>query len=592
MLLLSDLISLLLAAYLSALLYTHWLVPFSFTPRFGSNFGQAALIAAVLAPFILYDKHFGSVASRGQMSVLVRSYVLRFLIFSGVVLALGGVSQALDNFPRAWLVMWFATSLLLTSLTRVLVAQYVRHLQRQGVLTEVIAVVGTGPVADRLMQALRQTRPDTIELLGVFDDKIIGAGHSTVKPTGNLAQLIELGKTRKIDWILLTLPPTAEQRVLSIVQRLKALSVPIGLCPQHVGLTVPYRTIDYVVDSLPVSLLADRPIKRWQAVIKGGEDFLPRWIITLVLLSLVAIDTATKKLFKQAHNILRQRSQELTFLFDMYNVAEFKNVAANFGQERFGYAVTPNADHIIRLREDALFRASYAAAKYVLLDSQFLSHVLRFTKGIRLPVCTGSDLTATLFSDVIRPDDSLVLIGGTDAQAQQLRVRYGLLHLAHFSPQMGFIRDPEAVETCLRFIEAHSPFRFCLLAVGAPQQEAVAQQLKARGIARGLALCIGASINFLTGNERRAPLWMQRCGMEWSFRLIQAPRRMAKRYLVRGPRVFEVLYHAKIILRGKSTTALRLVPASNRQNLPTLSSAEPPLYVNTERKSRTISMPN
>ncbi|MHB8742405.1 MAG: undecaprenyl-phosphate glucose phosphotransferase [Sulfuricaulis sp.] len=302
-----DLISLLLAAYLSALLYTHWLVPFSFTPRFGSNFGQAALIAAVLAPFILYDKHFGSVASRGQMSVLVRSYVLRFLIFSGVVLALGGVSQALDNFPRAWLVMWFATSLLLTSLTRVLVAQYVRHLQRQGVLTEVIAVVGTGPVADRLMQALRQTRPDTIELLGVFDDKIIGAGHSTVKPTGNLAQLIELGKTRKIDWILLTLPPTAEQRVLSIVQRLKALSVPIGLCPQHVGLTVPYRTIDYVVDSLPVSLLADRPIKRWQAVIKGGEDLIIGGIITLLLLPVLAIVALAIKLDNPGPVIFKQR---------------------------------------------------------------------------------------------------------------------------------------------------------------------------------------------------------------------------------------------------------------------------------------------
>ncbi|MHB8624501.1 MAG: WecB/TagA/CpsF family glycosyltransferase, partial [Sulfuricaulis sp.] len=362
--------------------------------------------------------------------------------------------------------------------------------------------------------------------------------------------------------------------------------------PQHVGLTVPYHTIDYVVDNLPVCVLADRPIKRWQAVIKGGEDFLPRWIITLVLLPLMALETTTKKFFERASNVLRQHTQELTFLFDMYNVAEFKNVAANFGLERYGYAVTPNAEHIIRLHDDATFRASYAAAKYILLDSQFLSHLLRITKGIRLPVCTGSDLTATLFSDVIKPDDPLVLIGGSAEQAQLLRARYGLIRMAHLNPKMGFIHDPEALETCLRFIEDHSPFRFCLLAVGAPQQEAVAQQLKARGIARGLALCIGASINFLTGNERRAPLWMQRCGMEWSFRLIQAPRRMAKRYLVRGPRVFEVLYHAKIILRGKSTTALRLVSATNRQSLPTASSAEPALYVNTERKSRSISMPN
>ncbi|MDO8704276.1 MAG: WecB/TagA/CpsF family glycosyltransferase, partial [Sulfuricaulis sp.] len=392
---------------------------------------------------------------------------------------------------------------------------------------------------------------------------------------GTLAQLIELGKTRKIDWILLTLPPTAEQRVLSMVQRLKALSVPIGLCPQHVGLTVPYRTIDYVGGSVPVSLLADRPIKRWEAVVKGGEDFLPRWIITLALLPLMAMEALADKLVKFVPSIPQQRAAKLTFQFDNYDTAGFTDVAANFGQGRYGYAVTPNADHMIRLHEDTSFRALYAAANYILLDSRFLAHVLRLTKGIQLPVCPGSDLTEKLFADAIAPDDSLVLIGGSDEQAQRLVERYGLRRLAHFNPPMGFIRDPEAVEACLRFIEAHSPFRFCLLAVGAPQQEAVAQQLKARGIARGLALCIGASIDFLTGDERRAPLWMQRAGMEWLFRLMQAPGRMAKRYLVRGPRVFGLLHNAEIVLRKVSAPILQLVPAPNQPALPAAHASEP-----------------
>ncbi|MGB5081771.1 MAG: WecB/TagA/CpsF family glycosyltransferase, partial [Burkholderiales bacterium] len=343
--------------------------------------------------------------------------------------------------------------------------------------------------------------------------------------------------------------------------RLKALSVPIGLCPQHVGLTLPYRTIDYVGDSVPVSLLADRPIERPDAVIRWAEGFLPRWLVTLALLSLAAIGALANTLARWALTVVQQPAGKSTFHFDNYDVAGFTEVAAGFGQDGYGYAVTPNADHMIRLHEDASFRALYAAASYVLLDSRFLSHVLRITKGIRLPVCPGSDLTARLFSDVISPDDRLVLIGGSVEQARRLAGRYHLHRLAHFNPPMGFIRDPEATETCLRFIEAHSPFRFCLLAVGAPQQEAVAQKLKERGIARGLALCIGASINFLTGDERRAPPWMQRCGMEWSFRLMQAPGRMARRYLVRGPRVFGLLNGAEIVLRAAATPRLRLVPA-------------------------------
>ena len=322
---LCDFVCLFLAASLSTLLYAYWLTPLGLAlPRFGSDFEQAALVAAVLAPFILYDKRFGRVASRGHMPVLVRSYVLRFSLFAGVVLALGAVSQALNNFPLGWVLIWFATSLLLTSLTRVLVAQYVRRLQRQGVLTEVIAVVGAGPVSDRLVQALRQTRPESIELLGVFDDKIVGAVHSTIKPAGTLAQLIELGKTRKIDWILLTLPPTAEHRLLSIVQRLKALSVPIGLCPQHVGLTVPYRTIDYVADSVPVSLLADRPIKRWDAVTKAAEDFLIGGIVTLLLLPLLAIIALAIKLNSPGPVIFKQRRH--TFNNREFDIYKFRTM--------------------------------------------------------------------------------------------------------------------------------------------------------------------------------------------------------------------------------------------------------------------------
>ncbi|MHB1143258.1 MAG: WecB/TagA/CpsF family glycosyltransferase, partial [Sulfuricaulis sp.] len=343
----------------------------------------------------------------------------------------------------------------------------------------------------------------------------------------------------------------------------------------HVGLTLPYRTIGYVGDNVPVNLLADRPIKRWDAVVKGAEDFLPRWIITLAMLPLAAVEALADKLVRPVPVIPQARAAKLTFQFDNYDVAGFTHVAASFGQDRYGYVVTPNADHMIRLREDASFRALYAAASYILLDSRFLAHVLRITKGLHLPVCTGSDLTEKLFSDVISPDDPLVLIGGSDEQARKLGERYGLRNLAHFNPPMGFIRDPEAVETCLRFIEAHSPFRFCLLAVGAPQQEAIAHLLKTRAIARGLVLCIGASINFLTGDERRAPMWMQRSGMEWSYRLMQAPRRMAKRYLVRGPRVFALLHKAEIVLRQVTTPVPQVLPAPDLRAPPAVLAAQP-----------------
>jgi exopolysaccharide biosynthesis WecB/TagA/CpsF family protein len=231
-----------------------------------------------------------------------------------------------------------------------------------------------------------------------------------------------------------------------------------------------------------------------------------------------------------------------------YDLPEFTAIAANFGQESFDFVVTPNVDHLIRYYDDAAFRLCYSHAGHVLLDSRVLASLLRLTKGIKPRVCPGSDLTLALLN-LTQPDDRVVLIGGDAQQAQRLRSRFGLRQLRHHDPPMGFINDPQAVEACLQFIETHSPFRFCFLAIGSPQQERIASALKQRGIARGLGLCIGGSINFLTGIERRAPHWMQLAGLEWLFRLLQDPGRLASRYLVRGPRIFVLLPNIRFDLR-------------------------------------------
>jgi exopolysaccharide biosynthesis WecB/TagA/CpsF family protein len=235
---------------------------------------------------------------------------------------------------------------------------------------------------------------------------------------------------------------------------------------------------------------------------------------------------------------------------DNYDLDEALKLVAAFGSDRYGYLVTPNVDHVIRHYEDRQFRALYNQATFVLLDSRFLAHTLGLFKRQALRVCLGSDLTAAIMDTVIKPQDVAVLVGGSASQAQYLRQHFGLRALRHIDPPMNFIRDPAQVESCLRQIEAVGPFRFCFLAVGSPQQELIAQKLKERGVARGLALCVGASVDFLTGIEKRAPSWMQQAGLEWLFRLLQNPRRLAKRYLVRGPMIFLLLRRIELRVRG------------------------------------------
>jgi exopolysaccharide biosynthesis WecB/TagA/CpsF family protein len=239
----------------------------------------------------------------------------------------------------------------------------------------------------------------------------------------------------------------------------------------------------------------------------------------------------------------------ITFEFDDYDLPGFLAVASCFGMERYGYVATPNVDGFVRACEDASFLESYSRAAFVLLDSRVAALLFRLVHRIKVPVLPGSDLTAVLLHEVINPEDRVVLIGSTAEQAQALRERFHLRHLLHHDPPMGFIRDSAAVEACLQFVEESSPFRYCLIAVGDPQGMIVAHRLAERGRARGLAFNIGASIDFITGKQRRAPRWMQRIALEWLYRLLSNPRRLAWRYLIRGPKILAYVCRSKILLR-------------------------------------------
>ncbi len=306
-----DIIWIILAVSSGMHLYDHWLAPQGVSIYSGGLFAQAALLAAVPAPFFLYDKQFGAYASRGKAGRLLGAHFIRFVLFSGFVLLLGNLSLAIEKFPIQVIAFWFVICLVLSSSTRLLMAYAVRRVQQRGAVIQTIAIVGAGRVADRLVKALQNSHGETVELLGVFDDKIQNAPKSSVKSAGTIAHLLEIGKTRKIDWILLTLPPTAETRVLELVQRLKGLSVPIGLCPQHIGLTVPYNIIDFVGDTVPVNLLVDRPIKRWNAVVKTIEDLTIGGIITLFALPVMAIIALAIKIDSRGPVLYKQKRHAL-----------------------------------------------------------------------------------------------------------------------------------------------------------------------------------------------------------------------------------------------------------------------------------------
>jgi exopolysaccharide biosynthesis WecB/TagA/CpsF family protein len=106
---------------------------------------------------------------------------------------------------------------------------------------------------------------------------------------------------------------------------------------------------------------------------------------------------------------------------------------------------------------------------------------------------------------------------------------------------MGLRRDAAARSAAAQFI-ADSRARFSFIAVGSPQQELIAAEAKTIPGAAGTALCVGAGLDFLTGRQKRAPRLARILGLEWAHRLFSDPRRMWRRYLLEGPRIFLLTY--------------------------------------------------
>jgi N-acetylglucosaminyldiphosphoundecaprenol N-acetyl-beta-D-mannosaminyltransferase len=236
---------------------------------------------------------------------------------------------------------------------------------------------------------------------------------------------------------------------------------------------------------------------------------------------------------------------ERVYFFDSgFDVGSIEEAVCNIlteTQGRFKYVVTPNVHHMVRLLEDfATMQPLYERAWRVFCDSRVLSR-LAWLGGRRLPVITGSDLTARLLTRAGAQRLTIALIGPTAAACAALESRYPGVKIVFHTPPMGFIKSELEVQKCVDFVvQMQAPLLF--LALGMPQQEILAHHIADHPHARGIGLCIGASIDFLTGKQRRAPVWVQKAGFEWLHRLLSDPRRLASRYLIECPRIFYLIW--------------------------------------------------
>jgi len=228
-------------------------------------------------------------------------------------------------------------------------------------------------------------------------------------------------------------------------------------------------------------------------------------------------------------------------------------LAARSPEAPFGYLVTPNADHFVRLARDPTVSMLYEEAAWRTLDSRAIAHMARVL-GLTPPkVACGADILAALLNHHLRAGDRLTVIGLCHEGVAVLRLRLPQVEIAHHWPPMGLRDNPVAFAAALAFILAHLE-RFTLFAIGAPLQENLALATKSAGRATGIGLCIGAGLDFWTGVRRRAPRCLRRLGLEWVFRIFSEPERLWRRYLVEDRAILRFLLAERLRRRRRLGT--------------------------------------
>jgi N-acetylglucosaminyldiphosphoundecaprenol N-acetyl-beta-D-mannosaminyltransferase len=195
------------------------------------------------------------------------------------------------------------------------------------------------------------------------------------------------------------------------------------------------------------------------------------------------------------------------------------------------YLVTANVDFLVQAQEDIELRRILFDAHLVVCDGTPLVWASGLL-GNPLPErVAGSDLVPLLIRIAAEKNYRLFFLGGTPESTavalDKIKAQYPKLSMVGYSPPFNKLLEMDHDEIKRRIQEAQPDFLF--VSFGCPKQEKwITMHYQSLGVP--VSAGVGGTIDFLAGHLKRAPVWMQKTGTEWIFRLMQEPRRLFRRY--------------------------------------------------------------
>lgn len=310
---------------------------------------------AIIAGASLITVIFLEITDCYQLSALMRpvSHIGRILLAWVGALALfvlaGFFLKISADFSRLWFGGWFASGFILIFGGRLILSRMIKRWARNGTMERRAVIVGGGKAAEVLIRSLEQQPYNDIRICGIFDDRgdkrspPLVAGYPKL---GTVSQLIEFARIARIDMLIVSLPLTAEKRVLSLLKKLWVLPVDIRLSAHSSQLQFRPRSYSYI-GSVPMLDIFDKPINDWDSVAKRAFDIVLS-LVGIVVFSPIMLATAIAiKLDSKGPILFRQKRHG--FNNEVINVYKFRSMYTELADPTAKQTVTRNDPRVTRV---------------------------------------------------------------------------------------------------------------------------------------------------------------------------------------------------------------------------------------------------
>lgn len=201
--------------------------------------------------------------------------------------------------------------------------------------------------------------------------------------------------------------------------------------------------------------------------------------------------------------------------------------------KEFFYVCVANAHMMIEAHQSSAFKAIINNADLVTPDGIPLTWALKFLYGIKQERVAGMDLLPDLLIAAEKEKIPIAFYGGTEEMLNMAKEYFektypNIIVATMYSPPFRPLTTDEEIKVIEMLNDSGARLIFVVL--GCPKQEKWMASMQ--GKINAVLIGIGGALPVLVGIQKRAPVWMQKKGLEWFYRLSQEPGRLFMRYLV------------------------------------------------------------